>query len=274
MQQRCTNCGAFLQPGSSVCTNCGAPVSSGAAGSYGSGAYDPTVRAGAPPNPGYGTPTYGAPQPPANFGAPQPPYGTPQPPYGTPQPPYGAPQPPYGTPQPPYGSSPYGAPPNPGFGAPMSPLADYPVMQPARKSRRGLFIGLGVSVIVVIVVIAALANGLGGFKQQVTTGTHVTKIQTGTGFDQNTGVVTGEKDSFTTGDDVFIVYTVTNPAPGAQVILKLFLGSTLESTSPPVALDTQTNSYANDVTVQNTGEHKVELDYNGVAEGSITFNVT
>ncbi len=263
MQQRCTNCGAPIQPGSVVCTNCGSPVSSGASGSYGAGAYDPTVRAGAPPNTGYGSPSYGAPPPSPGFGSQ--PYGAPPPPN------YGAPPP-----SPGFGSQPYGAPPPPNFGAPPPPV--YPVMQPPQKSRRGLWYalgGIGVLVVILIVVCAVLGNVIGGkFSQQVTTGTHVTAIHTGTGFNENTGAVEGEKSSFKTGDTVWIVYTVTNPDKGATVVLKLYNDGTYESSSDPVDLDPVTNTYANSVDVEQTGTHKVEIYYNGSLEGSITFDVT
>jgi hypothetical protein len=261
MQQRCTNCGAFIQPGSGACGNCGAPVSSGAPGMYGSGAYDPTVRAGGPPNPGYGPPSYGAPSAP---------------------PPYGAQQPPYGASQPSYGSSPYGAPPNPGYGTPpnagygtpMQAPAGYPVMQPAQKSRRGLYVGLAAVIILVIVVVAALASGLGKFKQQVTTGTHITQIQTGTGFDEQNGAVIGKTDTFHSGDTIHIVFTVKDADQGAILTIKLYQDGSLEHTSAPHTIDSGTNVYDYSVSIDQTGEHKAEIDYNGNADGSITFNVT
>lgn len=97
--------------------------------------------------PGYGQqpmPGYGQPQQPA-YGQPQQPgYGQPaQPQYGQPaqpqyaQPGYGQPQ--YGQ-QPGYGQAPYG---QPGYGAP-------------KKSRTGLFLGLGALVVVVAVGVVLL----------------------------------------------------------------------------------------------------------------------
>src|SRR6266567_4869646 len=70
----------------------------------------------------------------------QPPYGQPQPPYYGPpqQPPYG--QPPYGQPQQPYGQPPYGVPPVPG----------YVPQQPPKKRRTGLWIFLGILVVLVL----------------------------------------------------------------------------------------------------------------------------
>ncbi|HEY6284884.1 MAG TPA: hypothetical protein VIX20_04425, partial [Ktedonobacteraceae bacterium] len=113
-------------------------------------------------------------QPP--YGQPQPPYGQPgqpqqppyeqqwgqqpqQPPYGQPgqpqQPPYGQPQPPYGQPgqpqQPPYGQQ-WGQPPPPDYAptqyvAPAygaQPAPGYMPPQQPRRSRRGLWIALGI----------------------------------------------------------------------------------------------------------------------------------
>lgn len=264
MQQRCTNCGAPLQPGSVVCTTCGTPVSSGASGSYGAGAYDPTMRAGTPPNPGYGSQPYGAPPPPPGYGSQ--PYGAPPP-----SPNYGAPPP-----SPGFGSQPYGAPPPPNFGAPPPPV--YPVMQPPQKSRRGLFYalgGVGVAVVILLVVCVVLANIGGKFTQQVTTGTHITKIQTGTGFDENSGAVKGETDTFHVGDTVHVVFTVTNAGSNTILIVKMYAGSDLEHTSSPESIDSGTNVYDYSYTgPAQTGTYKAEIDYNGTQEGTITFNVT
>lgn len=281
MQQRCTNCGAPLQSGSIVCTTCGTSVSSGASGSYGAGAYDPTVRAGTPPNSSYGSPSYGAPPPSPGYGAQS--YGAPPPPnYGAPSPPnYGAPPPPnFGTPPPSpgFGSQPYGAPPPPNFGAPP-PV--YPVMQPPQRSRSGLVYRLGgisVAIIILIIVGVVLAGVLGkgsqNFTQQVTTGKHITAVSTGTGFDENTGAVEGEKSTFSAGDTVWIVYTVTNPDQGATVVLKIYNDGTYKESSDPVDLDPVTNTYANSIESVSAGNRKVELYYNGTLEASITFNVT
>ena len=110
-------------------------------------------------------------------------------------------------------------------------------------------------------------------QQRATTGLHITKIETGTGFDQNTGAVTGPTDTFHNGDTAHIVFTVSNADQGAVLIVKLYLNGSLESTSPPHPIDSGTNVYDYFVVVHNTGEHKAEIDYNGSAEASITFNV-
>jgi hypothetical protein len=150
-------------------------------------------------------------------------------------------------------------------------------MQPPQKSRRGLFYalgGVGVAVVILLVVCVVLGGTLGKFTQQITTGKHITAIHTGTGFDENTGAVKGEKSSFSTGDTVWIVYTVTNPDQGAKVVLKLYNDGAYEKSSAPVDLDPVTNIYANSIDSVVAGKHEVDLYYNGVQEGSITFNVT
>lgn len=109
--------------------------------------------------------------------------------------------------------------------------------------------------------------------QQVTTGKHITAIHTGTGFNENTGAVEGEKSTFSTGETVWIVYTVTNPDQGATVVLKLYNNGVYESSSDPVNLDPVTNTYANSVNANLVGPHEVVIYYNGSPEASITFNV-
>jgi hypothetical protein len=272
MQQMCTNCGAPIQPGSASCFRCGAPVTSG-----GAGAYDPTMRVGSPPGSGYSQQPYGTP--------PTDPYGS-QPGYGAPQqPPQG-----YGAPPPPPG---FGAPPQPGFGPPPQQPFAAPVAQPPQKKSKALPITLGIIAVILIVCVGGgivvtklvsnavnnAANTLGTAvattfsQQEVTTGAHITSVQTGTGFDQNTGEVIGQKDTFNAGDEAWVVYVVTNPDPGAQVVLKLYNNGTYELSANAPQLDTQTNSYANSFVVNQAGVHKVELYYNDSLEASITFNV-
>jgi hypothetical protein len=110
--------------------------------------YDPNQ----PPNSGQ-QPPYGQPQPPYEQpGQPQqPPYEQQQPPYGQPPSQYGQ-QPPYGQPQqPPYGQQWGQQPPQdyaptqyvaPAYGA--QPAPGYMPPQQPRKSRRGLWIALGI----------------------------------------------------------------------------------------------------------------------------------
>ncbi|GAC1519182.1 MAG: hypothetical protein NVS3B14_21420 [Ktedonobacteraceae bacterium] len=92
-------------------------------------------------------PPYG--QPPQPYGQSQPPYGQSQPPY-----PYGQPPQPYGQPQLPY---PYGQPPA-GYGqAPyFSPQPPVPSLQKPKKSRRWLWITLGIILLVLVGGITAI----------------------------------------------------------------------------------------------------------------------
>ncbi len=246
MQQVCSNCRYPLQPGAAVCTNCGTPVNTAGGGPYAPGA-------------GYGQPPYGAPTGSDSYSgqySSQPGGGYGVPPSG----PYGAPP-----------AGPYGAPQANQYGAPQAPVFTPVAAQP--KSRRGVLFGAIGLIVVCIVGIVLVANVFGKFKQTVTTGTHITKIQVGTALDQTTFEITSPADTFHVGDKVYVSFTVVTQDSGAQVTLKLYSGSTLEDTDS-VTPDPGTTTYGNSVVVQNTGEHTIEVDYNGSKEASITFNVT
>jgi ribosomal protein L40E len=167
------------------------------------------------------------------------------------------------------------------------PERPQPPARPARQTvrpgkRRGWYyvlVGIGTLLAILIMVVVVLAVLIriqpGGAPQQPTmTGPHITRIQTGTGFDPSKSLVLGETQNFKAGQAVYVVFTVVNQDPNAQVVLKLFAGSTLEATSAPLIPDVGTNVYANEAVVQRTGEHRWEVDYNGHAEASISFNVS
>ena len=123
----------------------------------------------------------------------QPPYGQPQPPYGQPPSQYGQqwgqqPQPPYGQPQqPPYQQQWGQQPPQdyaptqyvaPQYGA--QPVPDYMPPQQQRKSRRGLWIALGIigGVLLLSCAICAIASALGiGFFAKTVAGPAITADQ-------------------------------------------------------------------------------------------------
>jgi hypothetical protein len=278
MQQMCRTCGAPITAGMTACARCGTPVSNG------SGAYDPTVRVGTPPGSAYGSQPYGPP-PTDPYGAPPPPppgFGAQPAGYGAPPPPppgFGAP------PQPGFGAPGFGAPPQPGFGPGQPPFMAPP---PQKRSNTWIYIVGGILAVILILcvggflVVRALAtnavNSLATtvatnttFTQTSTTGPHITSIATGTGFDTSTGQVQGQSATFKTSDTIWVVYTVTNPDPGASVTLTLNPGG--QSTSSP-PLDTQTNEYGNSLTVSGPGIYTIEIDYNGTPEATIDFQVT
>jgi hypothetical protein len=283
MQPTCSNCRYPLQPGAAVCTNCGTPVSPA-----GGGSYDPTVRAGVSPGSSYGQPSYGAPSGPDPYSAQ---YSGPPPAGSYGPPPGGA----YGPP--PAGS--YGAPPaQPGFGSPPpygAPVA-YPgqMPPPQKSSHKGLYIGLGVVGGIVIVAIIgcivvsnlvinagkkivnsaeATLTAAAGELGSATTGAHITTIQVGTGFDQNTGDVIGEKSSFSAGENAWVVYTVETEDTNATVQLKLYNNGTLSGSTDPESVDTGQNKYGNEITNLQSGSHRVEIYYNDTLEAFIIFNV-
>lgn len=279
MQQFCNTCGAPITAGMTACARCGTPVTSS-----GSGAYDPTVRAGSPPGTGYGQQPYGPP-PSDPYGAPPPP-----PPYGSqPQPGFGAPPPPppgFGAQQAGFGA------PQPGFGGPP------PFGPPPKKRNTWVYVVGGIVVVILILCIGgifalrALGNAAtnavnnlatqvatitvttGGFTQNSTTGPHITKIQTGTGFNTTTGEVEGETPTFTQGQEVWIVFTVANPDAGASVLLKLSKDGEVLDTAPSADLSDQTNQYGNGWRNLDPGTYEVEIDYNSTPEATINFQVT
>lgn len=284
MQQFCNNCGTAIQPGSSVCTNCGTPVSGG------SGGYDPTMRAGTPPSTGYGSQPYGAPPP--NYGAGAPP----PPPQGFGSQPYGGPS----APPPGFAGQPYGGPP------PMMPIQ----APPQKKSRTLWYVLGGLAVVLVICCvggvvaanaglfalgkavnsaatqIAQTANAIdatataagtgqtGPFTQSSTTGTHITKIQTGTGWDQNSGDVQGETGTFNPGDTVYTVFTVDlGGDASATVEIKYILNGSQSDTSGPQSI-TESNVYSYNSSIgTDPGIYTIEVDYNNTKEATITVDV-
>jgi|GEM_PF-2242292 len=174
-----------------------------------------------------------------------------------------------------------------GAAAPNAAQANTPArarvapLPPRPPSRRRLFAlgGIGALLILLIVILALLVSTLisqsgGAALQPTTTGAHITSIQTGTGFDTTKSSVTGQTQHFQSGQAVFVVFTVVNQNPNAQVVLKLFQGSALEMTSKPLTPDVGTNIYADYAIVHKGGAYTWEADYNGTAEARISFNVS
>lgn len=153
---------------------------------------------------------------------------------------------------------------------------------PAPRSRgRLLYVlsGIAAALAVLIVIAALLASVFTGQtthpgSQQVKTGPHITKLQTGAGFDQQKARVQSEGGAFSVGQPIFVVFTVVNQNPNAKIVLKLFSGSALKITSAPLNPEVGTTVYANDAIVRQAGQYHWEIDYNGVAEATISFIVS
>ena len=149
---------------------------------------------------------------------------------------------------------------------------------PARKSRRlpsllriaGII--LAVLIIAAVLITSIITHSSGS--QQVTIGKHITQIQTGTGFDQEKARVQGQSGNFSASQAVYVVFTVVNQDPKAQVVVKLFAGSTLQDTSATLNPEAGTNVYSDVAIIHQSGGYHWEVDYNGAAEASITFNVS
>jgi hypothetical protein len=147
------------------------------------------------------------------------------------------------------------------------------------RRRRGLllYVLLCILLVVVITIISTLVAVIGNSnaaQQPPTTGAHITSIETGTGFDTEKSLVTGVTHTFKTGQAVYVVFTVKNEDANAQIVLKLFQESTLESTSDILTPDGGTNTYAFPIVVHSTGLHSCHLEYNHSTEATISFNVT
>ncbi len=271
MQQYCNSCGAPITAGMTNCARCGAPVSGG------SGAYDPTVRAGAPPGTGYGSQPYG---PPSND-----PYAAPPPPppgFGPP------PQPGFGAPPPQPG---FGPPPQPGFGAPQQPYMA-PPPQP-KKSRTWIYV---VGAIVVVLILACggilfainslghvVSNALSDVEKTATAqaqtpssvpGAHVSNVQIGKGDDQ--GNITSKTNSFTQSDTIDIVFTVTTQDSGAHVTIQILnsSGNELQTDFSPLPVETGTHDYYFAFSITGADSYTANLQYNGTTEQSVSFTVS
>lgn len=151
----------------------------------------------------------------------------------------------------------------------------------ARKSRRLLSVlGIAGIILAVLIIAAVLITSIitrqnqSSGPQQVTIGKHITQIQTGTGFDQKKARVQGQTGNFSASQVVYVVFTVVNQDPKAQVVVKLFDGNTLRDTSATLNPEAGTNVYSDVAIIHQSGGYRWEVDYNGAAEASITFNVS
>lgn len=132
--------------------------------------------------------------------------------------------------------------------------------------------------LVLLIIIGAAFNALTNFHQQVTTGSYVTQIQVGSGFDQATDTVKGESGTFHIGGMIFLVFTVQGLDAGILPEVKLFGGNALSQTDllhdAPSLPPFTANVYAENVYVTATAIYRLEVDINGIPEASITFQVT
>jgi hypothetical protein len=161
----------------------------------------------------------------------------------------------------------------------QQPVKAPPAPAPKKNRRLSSLLGIaGIILAVLILVVIAIPIIIGHIQssqpQQVTTGRHITKIQTGTGFDQKKAQVQGQSGSFQASQAVYVVFTVVNQDPKAQVVVKLFAGNTLQNTSDTLNPDVGTAVYSDLAIIYQSGSYRWEVDYNGAVEASITFNVS
>ena len=116
-------------------------------------------------------------------------------------------------------------------------------------------------------------DGSSSFSQSSTTGDHITSIQTGTGYDPDAGAIEGETGTFSVGDTIWVVFTVTDPQDSATVVAKVLDDSGNVITSDAVDISSGAGQYAASGTATDTGIYTIEIDYNDSAEATITFQV-
>lgn len=151
---------------------------------------------------------------------------------------------------------------------------------PAPKNRRlPSLLGIAGIILVVLIIVVFITSVIvrqtqSSGPQQVTTGKHITNIQTGTGFDQKKARVQGQSGNFHASQAVYVVFTVVNQDPKAQVVVKLYAGNTLQNTSDTLNPEVGTNVYSDLAIIYQSGSYRWEVDYNGAVEASITFNVS
>lgn len=105
------------------------------------------------------------------------------------------------------------------------------------------------------------------------TGDHITKIQTGTGFDSHQNTVQGENNAFGVGETIYVVFTVKTTDNNALVTLKILHGGVLEDTSIPLTMQQGEHVYDKSIDIHAAGKYSIKAVYNNDDEASIDFSV-
>jgi hypothetical protein len=162
-----------------------------------------------------------------------------------------------------------------------------PPPQP-KKSRTGLYIVLGIVVVVLLVcggaayaisravnnVANAVTTAVATITPPTTSGTDITGVQIGKGDDQ--GNITTKTNTFTQSDTIVIDYTATATNTTSQVTLKILdsTGTELTGGPGPQTLENGKHDYFFAVTITGADSYTAELDFNGTAEASVSFTVS
>jgi hypothetical protein len=168
---------------------------------------------------------------------------------------------------------------------PSSPLAPAGVpleaaAPPKQKRHTKLLVSVGSAIVLLALIgvwIGAQAQAPStAFQQEVTTGSHITSIEVGTGI-LNSGLVQGQADTFQAGKPSCISVTVHNGSSPGYIDAVLFQGSnTFFSGSVIRGLNPYWQGpfyICSSNNVLDSGVYKWVVNYNGSAEASITFQV-
>lgn len=168
--------------------------------------------------------------------------------------------------------------------APPSSLPSSPgtsLEKAARAKRRTLFLVILGSIILVVVITGVWVSleahsSPSGFQQSVTTGSHITSIEVGTGI-SNSGLQ-GQGATFTAGSPSCISFTINNGSSMGYISAVLSQGSTtVFSGSVPggeVSPYYQGNLWiCSQYNILNDGVYQWVVNYNGSPEASITFQI-
>jgi serine/threonine protein kinase len=184
---------------------------------------------------------------------------------------------------PPHVSAPHPALPDTFSFTTPSPAASVKAEEPKHPKRRitrrkmavagGALVGLaavGMSVPTLIIPGIRAAT----FQQEVTTSDIVPRIHLGTNYDRIFGGVVGEKDTFSKGETVFVVFDSQAILP-TELGVKLFLSGILgyELSGSFQFSSVSPFRFVSSTRIDDPGIYKWEIDYVGTPQASITFLV-
>jgi hypothetical protein len=66
---------------------------------------------------------------------------------------------------------------------------------------------------------------------------------------------------------------VDTPDAGAEVLIKIVHADALQDTSLPLSLQTGSHVYHQAIELHATGKYSIKVDYNGMNEASLDFDV-
>jgi hypothetical protein len=156
---------------------------------------------------------------------------------------------------------------------------------PPKKSKTWLYVLIGILVVVLLAcggiafalnragnAIVNAVNTVGATVTIPVSERHISNVHIGVG--DREGNISQEQTTFTQEDFIVIDFTVTTDESGAQVLLKLYSGSTFVDQIAPITLDTGTHDYFFGFRITGADDYTAQLIYNGTDEQNVNFTVT